>query len=198
MCGIAGVVMRDGSAPDPRVLARLQAAIAHRGPDGQGILVRGDTALIHARLSIIDLATGDQPLVTPSGTALVANGEIYNDPDLRGAMAATPFRTRSDCELRGRACGRPQISIARGAFETAASGCVILAAKMSFLRSRFAYGVVLTLLAACGARSAVDDGVYSSEAGGVGVQHVLHAGQEHQVHADQEGEPVRHLGRHQP
>ena len=90
--------MRDGSAPDPAVLDRLLAAIAHRGPDGQGRLVRGDTALLHTRLAIIDLDTGDQPLFTPSGVALVANGEIYNNPELRQTMANTPFVTHSDCE----------------------------------------------------------------------------------------------------
>ena len=98
MCGIAGVIMRDGSAPDPALLDRLLAAIAHRGPDGNGRLVRGDTALLHARLAIIDLQTGDQPLFAPSGTALVCNGEIYNNPELRAEMAGTPFVTRSDCE----------------------------------------------------------------------------------------------------
>ncbi len=98
MCGIAGVMTKDGSAPDAAVLDRLLAAIAHRGPDGPHRLVRGDTALLHARLAIVDLVTGDQPLFAPSGAALVTNGEIYNNPALRAAMAGTPFRTRSDCE----------------------------------------------------------------------------------------------------
>ncbi len=101
MCGIAGVQTTDGSAPDPTTLATLRATLAHRGPDGSAVLVRGDTGLVHLRLAIVDLATGDQPLLTPGGVALVANGEIYNDPDLRRAMAATPFRTRSDCEPPG-------------------------------------------------------------------------------------------------
>ena len=98
MCGIAGVMTRDGTAPDPALLDRMQAALAHRGPDGQGRLVRAGVALIHTRLAIIDLDTGDQPLFGPAGTALVANGEIYNNPELRAAMPGTPFRTRSDCE----------------------------------------------------------------------------------------------------
>ncbi len=98
MCGIAGVMTRDGAPPDPALLDRLQTALAHRGPDGQGRLVRGGVALVHTRLAIIDLDTGDQPLFAPGGTALVANGEIYNNPELRAAMAGTPFRTRSDCE----------------------------------------------------------------------------------------------------
>jgi asparagine synthase (glutamine-hydrolysing) len=98
MCGIAGIMTRDGSAPDAGMLARLRAALAYRGPDGEGTLVRRDTALVHLRLAIVDLQTGDQPLYAPGGAALVGNGEIYNDPDLRRGMAGTPFRTHSDCE----------------------------------------------------------------------------------------------------
>jgi len=102
MCGIAGIMTTDGSTPDSRVLDRLLAALAHRGPDGQGRLVRDGTALVHTRLAIIDLATGDQPLFAGerpgTGAALVANGEIYNNPELRAAMPGTPFRTGSDCE----------------------------------------------------------------------------------------------------
>ncbi len=98
MCGIAGVMTRDGTAPDSALLRRLAAALAHRGPDGEGLLVRGDTGLVHRRLAIVDLATGDQPLFAPGGAALVANGEIYNDPLLRQAMAGAPFRSLSDCE----------------------------------------------------------------------------------------------------
>ena len=98
MCGIAGVMTRNGRPPEQALLDRLMAAIAHRGPDGQGRVVRGGTALLQARLAIVDLATGDQPLFSDRGTALVANGEIYNNPELRAAMRGTPFRTQSDCE----------------------------------------------------------------------------------------------------
>lgn len=98
MCGIAGVVMRNGSPVDGAVLDRMQAALAHRGPDGVGRLIRGDTGLLHLRLAIVDLTTGDQPLYGLGETALIANGEIYNDPDLRARMTGTPFRTHSDCE----------------------------------------------------------------------------------------------------
>jgi asparagine synthase (glutamine-hydrolysing) len=107
MCGIAGVQTRNGMQPAPGVfgaiLDRMQAAIAHRGPDGVGRLSRGDTALLQLRLAIVDLVTGDQPLFGASndidhGVALIGNGEIYNNLDLRRAMASTPFRTRSDCE----------------------------------------------------------------------------------------------------
>src|SRR5208337_2882233 len=98
MCGIAGIFTRNGSVPTAAVLDRLLAGIAHRGPDSTGRLERQNAALIHARLAIIDLETGNQPLCTPSGTALIGNGEIYNNPELRASMLGTPFQTRSDCE----------------------------------------------------------------------------------------------------
>lgn len=98
MCGIAGLMTRDGSTPDQGTLDRLISALEHRGPDGSGRHISGDTALVQTRLAIIDLVTGDQPLYEPEGAALVANGEIYNYLELRAEMAETPFRTDSDCE----------------------------------------------------------------------------------------------------
>ena len=98
MCGIAGMMTRGGKTPDSGVLQRMLEALRHRGPDGSGVLARGDTGLVHLRLAIVDLQTGDQPLYGGTGAALVANGEVYNDPELRRAMQGTPFRTRSDCE----------------------------------------------------------------------------------------------------
>jgi asparagine synthase (glutamine-hydrolysing) len=101
MCGIAGIVMKNGSTPEASVLDRLEAALAHRGPDGAGRHVKGDTALLQTRLAIIDLKTGDQPLYADSlgaQVALVANGEIYNHLELRADMAGRPFKTKSDCE----------------------------------------------------------------------------------------------------
>jgi asparagine synthase (glutamine-hydrolysing) len=98
MCGIAGLQTTDASPPDRHMLERMRLALAHRGPDGHATLARADTGLVHLRLAIVDLVTGDQPLLAPGGAALAANGEIYNDPDLRRAMPGTPFRTLSDCE----------------------------------------------------------------------------------------------------
>ncbi len=98
MCGIAGIQMLDGRPPDPARIERMRAALAHRGPDGSAVLARGDTALLHLRLAIVDLVTGDQPLFAPGGSALIANGEIYDDLELRRAMPETPWRTHSDCE----------------------------------------------------------------------------------------------------
>ncbi len=98
MCGIAGLAMSPGSPPpSPATLAALTAALAHRGPDGTGQAAVGRIALVQTRLAIVDLAGGDQPLYA-GPAALVANGEIYNDPALRAGLPGTRFTTGSDCE----------------------------------------------------------------------------------------------------
>ncbi|MGE5537306.1 MAG: asparagine synthase (glutamine-hydrolyzing) [Gemmatimonas sp.] len=97
MCGIAGLQLRDGH-PDEQTLAVLAEALGHRGPDGDGRLVSGNTALLHQRLAIIDVAGGRQPLAEDGGAALIANGEIYNYRELREQMPGVNFRTGSDCE----------------------------------------------------------------------------------------------------
>ncbi len=98
MCGIAGIVMRDGSPADEAVLDRLAIAMAHRGPDGIGKHLAGPVGLLSTRLAIIDLQTGDQPLFDDAGGVLVANGEIYNDPETRAALVGATWNTGSDCE----------------------------------------------------------------------------------------------------
>ncbi|GBQ92214.1 asparagine synthase (glutamine-hydrolyzing) [Asaia krungthepensis] len=97
MCGIAGMACLPGYHPDPVVLHRLAGALAHRGKDGEGFHETGNAALVHRRLSIIDLEGGAQPLIQ-GDLALVANGEIYNDPALRDRLHDAPFKTGSDCE----------------------------------------------------------------------------------------------------
>ncbi len=102
MCGIAGIMTADGSAPDASTLQRLADALLHRGPDGQGRHVAGDVGLVQTRLAIIDLKTGDQPIYGPSSAAakaaLIANAEIYNYIELRASMPDVAFATASDCE----------------------------------------------------------------------------------------------------
>lgn len=102
MCGIAGIMTGDGSAPDLAVLTALQTALRHRGPDGDGQYLGEGIGLVHARLAIIDLATGDQPIQSADGATLIANAEIYNYLELREELDAAPdnvpWRTRSDCE----------------------------------------------------------------------------------------------------
>ena len=134
MCGIAGIVMRDGRPADAARLDALAAAMAHRGPDGVGKYLAGPIGLLNARLAIIDLKTGDQPLFEPKGAVLVANAEIYNDPELRVAMADQAFSTGSDCESPLRLYARDGLDFAeqlRGMYAIAlfdpATGRLVLA-----------------------------------------------------------------------
>jgi len=98
MCGIAGLMTTDGTAPGAEPLEKFLAALAHRGPDGQGRYRSGPFAMVQTRLAIIDLETGDQPIYEPGGAALVANGEIYNYRELRAELGNVAFATQSDCE----------------------------------------------------------------------------------------------------
>jgi len=102
MCGIAGLMTLDGTAPPSAPLRAMSDALRHRGPDGDGRYRSGDVGMVQTRLAIIDLATGDQPLYEPAGAALIANGEIYNYIELRadfGSARSAAFSTQSDCEL---------------------------------------------------------------------------------------------------
>lgn len=98
MCGIAGIITKDGRAPDTALLDKLAAGLKHRGPDGEGRHVRGNIGLVHQRLAIIDVTGGHQPLHGPEARELVCNGEIYNDLELRKTLANERFSTKSDCE----------------------------------------------------------------------------------------------------
>ena len=104
MCGVAGIVaLQPNAAPPAReALLRMAGALSHRGPDEVGIHRDTAAGLAHARLSIIDLATGQQPMADALGTTwLVFNGEIFNYVELRDELAALGhrFRTRSDTEV---------------------------------------------------------------------------------------------------
>src|SRR5687768_18224983 len=84
MCGIAGIVRRAPIGVSPDLLARMAAAMRHRGPDGFGVYAGARAGLAHVRLSIIDLSGGAQPLANEDGSLLVVfNGEIYNFVELR-------------------------------------------------------------------------------------------------------------------
>ncbi|MDQ2929929.1 MAG: asparagine synthase (glutamine-hydrolyzing), partial [Gemmatimonadota bacterium] len=100
MCGIVGVVHFDGTAVELPVLARMAHAIAHRGPDGEGVYICGQVGFYHKRLSIIDLVSGDQPM-TAEDLTIVFNGEIYNYVELREQLIKLghTFRTTSDTEV---------------------------------------------------------------------------------------------------
>ncbi len=89
--------MRGGAHVDRSALERLSQALRHRGPDSCGVHVDGGVGLVDTRLAIVDVAGGRQPLYGPRGAALVANGEIYNAPELRAELGGR-FATGSDCE----------------------------------------------------------------------------------------------------
>lgn len=103
MCGIAGfsgIDVRPETAHP--LLRRMIHTLAHRGPDGYGFHAEDGIGLAHARLSIIDLATGDQPIRNPRGTVwTVFNGEIFNYLELRRELEAEgrTFYTQSDTEV---------------------------------------------------------------------------------------------------
>lgn len=100
MCGFGGYfgTVRDGRA----LLERMTAAIAHRGPDARGVFTATTAGLGHARLSIVGLGDGQQPMSDASGDLTIAfNGEIFNYVELREQLRAKGrrFRTASDTEV---------------------------------------------------------------------------------------------------
>ncbi|MCA8927758.1 MAG: asparagine synthase (glutamine-hydrolyzing), partial [Alphaproteobacteria bacterium] len=102
MCGIAGLFDLAGLRPvDPARLGRMNAALVHRGPDGEGTHLAPGIGLGHRRLAIIDLHTGQQPMAdAQQRLQIVYNGEIYNYRALRRELEAKghPFLTQSDTE----------------------------------------------------------------------------------------------------
>jgi asparagine synthase (glutamine-hydrolysing) len=103
MCGIAGIVDFNGSAPTRETIGRMTDLLRHRGPDDEGIEIIGPAGLGHRRLSIIDLSpAGHQPMTLEgAGLHVVFNGEIYNFQEVKAELEALgeTFRTRSDTEV---------------------------------------------------------------------------------------------------
>jgi asparagine synthase (glutamine-hydrolysing) len=129
MCGIAGgIALVRGARPDPERVRQMSCMLVHRGPDGEGLWTSpsGAAILAHRRLSIIDLATGGQPMTArDERLGLVFNGEIYNYRELRDELARDgfAFHTGSDTEVLLRA------------FERSGTACV------DALRGMFAFAM---------------------------------------------------------
>ena len=99
MCGIAGFYGKNKKSIPENILNAFARSLRHRGPDDHDIYKAGQCALVHTRLSIIDLDGGHQPLLDAQENALVVNGEIYNYKELRAQFPKFSFRTQSDCEV---------------------------------------------------------------------------------------------------
>ncbi len=102
MCGIAGFINLRGGCADPEQASVMIGALRHRGPDETGVFARDSVALAHARLSIIDLASGQQPMSIDEGRLWITfNGEIFNYIELREQLIQKGhrFATQSDTEV---------------------------------------------------------------------------------------------------
>ena len=102
MCGIAGIIDFNSSKPEEKLLRRMLGLMRHRGPDAFGIYMDRSAGLASARLSIIDLKGGDQPIHNEDQSCwVVYNGEIFNYPEIRSDLEARGHRfyTRSDTEV---------------------------------------------------------------------------------------------------
>lgn len=102
MCGIAGIYNRTSEPADPVALARMVRMLHHRGPDGAGFHHDGPVGLGHARLSIIDIEGGAQPIHNEDRSVwVVFNGEIFNYVELRQELVKSGhhFYTQTDTEV---------------------------------------------------------------------------------------------------
>lgn len=103
MCGLAGRFHPASLPRDPQWASRVEALLAHRGPDGRGHYLETRCELVHRRLALLDLSpTGAQPMANEDGNVqVVFNGEIYNHRELRSELQARGhvFRGSSDTEV---------------------------------------------------------------------------------------------------
>lgn len=101
MCGIAGYWGSNISADIEKKVAKMQAALKHRGPDDSGIQTIDKVCMAHTRLSILDLSNkGNQPMWNNTkDVVLVLNGEIYNYKNLKSKLSAYPYKSDTDTEV---------------------------------------------------------------------------------------------------
>ncbi len=101
MCGINGIALSGKSQQEisARVVERMRDVLSHRGPDDAGLFVRARVGLGHRRLSIIDVASGHQPMSNEDGSLhIIYNGEIYNHADFRSALEAAGHTYSTHCD----------------------------------------------------------------------------------------------------
>ena len=94
MCGICGIVTASSSSvPDRGLIERMRDSIAHRGPDGAGLYLAPGVGLGHRRLSIVDVAHGQQPMYSADQRFIIVyNGEVFNHPTLKPELEAEGVR----------------------------------------------------------------------------------------------------------
>ena len=173
MCGISLCYHINGKQADERCIKRMVQSLAHRGPDALTHVMRGPVALGHARLSIVDITDGSQPMLSDDGRlALVFNGEIYNYQDLRVQLEKTGahFKTQSDTEVVLRLFerdGLEGISALRGMFAFAIhdqdSGELHIVRDRLGIKPLFYHWNGKTLLAASEAKALFASGLLKAE-----------------------------------
>ena len=169
MCGIFGFVDAANALPPLERLCRLTNLVRHRGPDGGGYWTDRGVFFGHRRLSIIDLAGGQQPMASADGRYVITfNGEIYNYPELRGELTAdgVRFRTTSDTEVILEAYARwglDALAKLEGMFAFGLYDC----AERTLLLARDRFGEKPLLYAAEGSRVVFASGMAPLAAAGV-------------------------------
>ena len=101
MCGITGLINLNGEIVTKTILEKMNNAIQHRGPDGEGIWIENYIGLGHRRLAIIDTTSlGRQPMITTNERWVITyNGEIYNFKEIRKELEAEGFKSQTDSEV---------------------------------------------------------------------------------------------------
>ena len=97
MCGIAGILLNNSNKKLIEKFHKISGQLSHRGPDSSSFYKNSKNLFLHTRLSIIDLNGGNQPIIN-NDLVLVANGEIYNDPEIRSTYKSYNYKTESDSE----------------------------------------------------------------------------------------------------
>ena len=97
MCGIAGILLNNSNKKLIEKFQKISGQLSHRGPDSSYFYKNSKNLFLHTRLSIIDLNGGNQPIIN-NDLILVANGEIYNDPEIRSTYKTYNYKTESDSE----------------------------------------------------------------------------------------------------
>ena len=173
MCGIAIILYHNGATPEAWRARSMLLALAHRGPDAAQVLLCPAVALAHARLSIVDIAGGAQPMQTAdSQLAITYNGEIYNFQNLRAALStrAVAFRTLSDTEVvlnAYREFGAQALHKLRGMFafaiHDAISGALFLARDRLGIKPLYYYNDAQVFIAASEIKAIFASGLVQPE-----------------------------------